>query len=90
MLSTSNEETIALLCPAVLDQDPECLSAFVQIHFLCSVDYLKTVVKAEEVNVTRAECNQMFICGSGSRIISGLVAHRLPFQVSLTGPEGCS
>jgi hypothetical protein len=88
--SRPDGETIASLCLAVLDQDPECLSEFAQVNFLHFVDYLKTVGQAEEVSVTRSEGNQRFICGSGSRIINGFAAHKPPFQVSPTGSEGCS
>jgi hypothetical protein len=90
MPSGLDGETIALLRRAVLDQDPKCLSEFVQINFLRFVDYLKTVTKAEDVSATRSEGNHKFICGSGSRIISDFAAQRPPFQVSPTGPEGRS
>jgi hypothetical protein len=77
-----NPEAIAGICLDIVGvaspSEGHYTSEWVQVSFLRIVEYFKMIVRAERASQTSSEKDQHFICGSGSRIISGFAAHRPP------------
>jgi hypothetical protein len=79
-------EMTATICLSLAMTYPDCLSDFVEKRFQSFVEYLRTLAIAERVSERNSESDQQFICGSGSRIMSGLKSHQPPKPVELPPP----